>query len=77
MVLNILMRTRKMVMRRVIRPGITWVERKGTIKKRFHNYLRVDEEGDPSDDNEKPAREVVGDNVERHFACEYQLEARH
>ena len=61
-----------MVMRRVIRPGITWVG-KGTIKKRFHNYLRVDEEGDPADDNEKPAREVVGDNVERHFPRQHQL----
>ena len=46
---------------------------KGTIKKRFHNYLRVDEEGDPADDNEKPAREVVGDNVERHFPRQHQL----
>ena len=37
--------------------------------------FRVDKEGDPADDNEKPAWEVVGDNVERHFSRENQLKA--
>ena len=81
MVLNMLIRTRKIVISSVIRPGITcesglFHRRKG-LKWLIHflrdDHLWVDEEGYPADHNKEPAWEVVGDDVERHFPGQHEL----
>jgi hypothetical protein len=74
MVLNMLMRTRKIVMRRLILPGTHW---EAGREQRRQRHLGVYKEGDPADHHKQGGGEVVGDHIEGHLPHQHQLEPRH
>ena len=98
MVLKILMRTRNIVINRVILPGITFnwqtfsmgrktqerLFKPSMVKKQLKlicyclssRHLRINEEGNPADDDKETRGEIIGHDVERHLPGEQQLEAR-
>ena len=125
MVLKILMRTRNIVINKVILPGITFDWQTFSMARKtqerffkpymvekqletlysdyviiyilyYHTYimlsriiyilhkyyclssrhLRIDEEGNPADDDKETRGEIIGHDVERHLPCEDQLRRR-
>ena len=98
MVLKILMRTRNIVINRVILPGITFnwqtfsmgrktqerLFKPSMVKKQLKlicyclssRHLRINEEGNPADDDKETRGEIIGHDVERHLPREDQLRRR-